>query len=478
MRVRIVFAASAAALAVACQAQVWEKPIVPGVTYRMEVDLSVPRIVHAVRYSLGATGVTMKSELAGGTVIEENATKGRETVSEMAARTGSILAVNGDFFPFTGDPLGVMLRDGQLLSSPGRGRSAFGWGQNASIAGLVDFKATAELAGRTLDIDGINEEGGLNKAVLHTSVASFALAKTPNIQAVFKMENEDWAPNSTISGTFEGLYADIPKMPIQPGNAVLSVSGERAEAVRMLIPGERVRFKFEATGFDWTKVDQVMGGGPTLVREGKIFVDASRQGFNDAFTNKRHPRTAMGRTSSGDIWIAVIDGRQKMSDGATLPETALIMQRLGCVDAVNLDGGGSSAINVLGLTLNRPSDGKERPVANGVIVLGERPSGPNATYSIRLPDKMIAGIPRGLAVLDSAGKEIPHLEVLWSAQGTSWIDQGGLLRPVAKGATTVSAYVRGQILRASFEVLEAEKPPTKSKPRVAPKPSRGKKGRG
>ncbi len=473
MRLKFTLLTVLAFTAVAAIGQVWEKPIVPGVTYRMEVDLSVPRIVHAVRYSMGASGVAMKSELGGGTIIEENASKGRETVSEMAARTGAIVAVNGDFFPFTGDPLGFMVRDGQLLSSPGKGRSVFGWGGDYARAGQVEFKATAQLAGQILEIDGVNEEAGQNSAILYTDIANFSTAKTPNIQAVIKMESTSWTPNGEMTGTFEALYTDVAKMPIQPGNAILSVSGPRANLVRSLIPGERVTIRFESKGLDWNKVDQIMGGGPYLLRDGKVSVDAARQGFNDAFTNKRHPRTAIGRTSNGDVWLVVIDGRQKMSDGATLPETAVIMQRLGCVEAVNLDGGGSSAINILGLTLNRPSDGKERPVANGVVVLGTRPTAAGGNLLIKAPAKMVLDAANTLAVVDDAGNSIPNAEVLWHATGNAWIDQGGLLRPVGKGSAQVAAYVRGRVLRINLDIVEPEK-----KPRVAPKPSRKKRGRG
>ncbi|MBC8066504.1 MAG: phosphodiester glycosidase family protein [Chlorobia bacterium] len=445
--------------------QACEKPIAPGVIYRMEVSLAVPRIVHAIRFSLGAPGMSLKSELGGGTVIEENASKGRETMTEMAARTGALVAINGDFFPFTGDPLGTMVRDGQLLSSPGLGRSVFGWGNSSSAIGQVSFEGTVEIAGQVIPLKGINEECPLNEVVLHTDVAAFAMSKTPNIALVFKMDNSDWAPNGVFTGTFESAYDDAAKIPIQPGNAILTASGIRAVHLQSLIPGEKVKIRFTTKGFDWTKVNQIMGGGPFLIRGGQIAVDAERQGFNDVFSKKRHPRTAMGRTADGDIWIAVIDGRQKISDGATLEETAKVMQRLGCIDAVNLDGGGSSAINILGLTLNRPSDGKERPVANGVVVMGPRPDSVSIPLIMKAPEKLIVGFVKTLSVTDEAGHVIPNAEVLWSSSGDAWIDQGGLLKPIQKGEVEVAAYVRGQMLRTTIEVAEPEKLPLKSGPR-------------
>lgn len=460
-------------------AQVWEKTISPGVTYRMEVDLATPRIIHSIRYSLGAPMMSMKSELAGGTVIEENATKGRETISEMQTRTGALVAVNGDFFPFTGDPLGVMIRDGQLLSVPGVQRATFAWNGTRAQIGLVEFKGTVESGTQSLDIKGLNEECPLNEMVLNTDVAAFALAKTPNIHAVIRMDSPTWQPNGTYTGTFESLYSDAAKLPIQPGNAVLTANGTKAEALKGWIPGQKVTIRFESKGFDWKAVEQLIGGGPFLIRNGQVSVDAKAQGFADSFSLKRHPRTAMGRTANGDIWLTVIDGRQKMSDGATLDETAKIMLKLGCIDAINLDGGGSSSVNILGVTLNRPSDGKERPVANGVVLMGPKPEGTANPLKLKSPAKVTLGQAFTLTVSDDSGKTIPNSEVLWSSQGDAWIDQGGLARPVQKGQTEIVAYARGQILRTTLEITEPEKKAvSKSRLQNRTIASRGKKGRG
>ncbi len=89
----------------------------------------------------------------------------------------------------------------------------------------------------------------------------------------------------------------------------------------------------------------------------------------------RHPRTAVGVADGGKTLVLVtIDGRQKgWSVGITLPELAAIFHNQGCTDAVNLDGGGSTAFLFYdaqgNLITNRPSDGKFRPVANHLGVI-------------------------------------------------------------------------------------------------------------
>lgn len=109
----------------------------------------------------------------------------------------------------------------------------------------------------------------------------------------------------------------------------------------------------------------VMATGPMLMSEEEILVPQfAKIGENgkgtDSFNDKRHPRTAMGYDKEGNICLVVIDGRhQGQGDGASIYETALICSFLGLTDAINLDGGGSSAIwsSETGV-LNHPSDNK------------------------------------------------------------------------------------------------------------------------
>jgi len=114
----------------------------------------------------------------------------------------------------------------------------------------------------------------------------------------------------------------------------------------------------------------VIGGYPELLdaghRVGDLLVSE-----NPAFAASRHPRTAVGVGPLGDVlWMAVVDGRQgEYSLGMTLPELAAMFEALGVVDALNLDGGGSSVMVVRGRTLNRPSEGGEREVVNALLVL-------------------------------------------------------------------------------------------------------------
>ena len=114
-------------------------------------------------------------------------------------------------------------------------------------------------------------------------------------------------------------------------------------------------------------------------------------------------------------------------------------------------------------------------MANGVVLLGPKPE-PNRTgLKISGPAVLNLGMGKTLHVVDENGNEVPNSDVVWSASGDAWIDQGGLVRPFEKGKVEVAAMVRGQVLRTTF-VIEDALPP--AKPRTPAITSRSKKGRG
>ncbi len=426
--------------------QVWEKYFQPGITLRVEVDQSIPRIVYAVRFSEASGSVKASSSIPNAVILADTPTKGRGTVSEAVAFHQALGGINSDYFPFTGDPLGLMVRDGELLSEPNPMRSVIAWGDHGATFGKATWKASATLPnGQVLDIGEINAPCGPGETVLNTPSVGLAQLKGKGVSAVFKFADTKWSPQTEATGEFVCLYSDTESLPVAAGNAVLVTNGLKADLLRALVPGDKVTVKIAVNGFDWTRRKWAIGGGPDLIRYGEINIDGKAQDFGDSHVNKRHPRTAVGRTLAGDVWYVVVDGRQKFSDGATLPEMAIILKRLGCIDAINLDGGGSSAINLFGLTLNKPSDGKERPVANMILFNGVRPADEQAQLTLSAAGNLVEGGNTQITLWDANRQKIPHAEILWSAQGTGWIDQGGLLHGLKEGTVAVRAWAKGHI---------------------------------
>jgi hypothetical protein len=108
-----------------------------------------------------------------------------------------------------------------------------------------------------------------------------------------------------------------------------------------------------------------IGGGPVLVQKGKAHItNEEERMFTGKGLQDKHPRTLMGYTADKRLIIMAIEGRNPgKADGATLIQEARIMVELGCVEALNLDGGGSSCMLINGKETIKPSDKNgQRPV--------------------------------------------------------------------------------------------------------------------
>jgi hypothetical protein len=162
---------------------------------------------------------------------------------------------------------------------------------------------------------------------------------------------------------------------IPAGGFVLSAGGKSVEWVRgRLTVGVRTDVQTEIAAdpeLPFTP-DFMIGGGPQLVRAGRALgsAGAGREQFSEDFIRGRHPRTAIGVRSDGRVVILTVDGRQPgKSVGMTVDELTELVGGLGCVEAVNLDGGGSTTMVIGGKVVNSPSDpGGERPVSDALLV--------------------------------------------------------------------------------------------------------------
>lgn len=107
----------------------------------------------------------------------------------------------------------------------------------------------------------------------------------------------------------------------------------------------------------WERLEEyteLLASGPLLVKE-----DTLVEQVEQAFNTNRHPRTAIGLTADGRLLAVVVDGRNAEAHGMSIGELAELMQALGCTEAMNLDGGGSSTawVQTQGV-VNYPSDNK------------------------------------------------------------------------------------------------------------------------
>jgi hypothetical protein len=131
------------------------------------------------------------------------------------------------------------------------------------------------------------------------------------------------------------------------------------------------RIMLSKGNFSKWKMNTAVGGGPVLIQQGEISITNDEEiKFGGRAINDKHPRTAMGYTADGKLIMLVIEGRfPGKAEGATLIHTAQMLKQAGCVEALNLDGGGSSTLLINGKQTITPSDKEgQRPVPAVVVV--------------------------------------------------------------------------------------------------------------
>ncbi len=122
------------------------------------------------------------------------------------------------------------------------------------------------------------------------------------------------------------------------------------------------------------KMKTAVGGGPVLVQNGEIKITNEEElKFTGKAINDKHPRTCMGYTSDGYLVVMVIQGRfPGIAEGATLTQEAKLLIGLGCTEALNLDGGGSSCMLVNGKETIKPSDKEGERAVPAVFIINKK----------------------------------------------------------------------------------------------------------
>ena len=346
--------------------------IAPGVALYQIFDQSLldpagPIAVQILR--LDPQRVRLKSALAQEKIV------GTETVPAMADRHGAIAAINAGFFAPNGDPTGLLQVDGELVSDTARPRGAIALdvdanGRTRLLFDVVTAQARVVLDdGQTIPIAGVDTVRHRGKLMLFT----------PKYH-----EHTDTAANGiewVVGGsppTVRERRTDAGSTPIPADGLVLSFGGlEPPPPLDRLEVGARVRIerrfvtRHGTTPEAWADSDHLIGGAGLLVREGQHVEEWAIEDLRPGFTTERHPRTLVGTDSAGDLWLVTIDGRNaQLSVGMTFAELQRLARRLKLVNALNLDGGGSTTMVVRGAVVNHPSDPTgPRKVSDALLVL-------------------------------------------------------------------------------------------------------------
>ena len=303
---------------------------------------------------------------------------GLERLSSLAKRKNAIAGINADFFSSdrTSGCSGLLV-DGQILSSPINERSHFGFSSDRS-AFIDRARLDASLAFETTS--GVEKTGVIswvNKARDMVPSKDTIVAYTPfygpstltnsNGTEVELRVDKTVTPGSEIIGTVVDVRYGTGNKAIPLNSIVLSGIGSgKTFLTNNIWIGATVRLNFNLKP-SWRDETKAIGGGPRIMRDGRVSVE--NEGFESNIVSKRHPRTAIGIDSQGNLIVLVVDGRMSFySVGMTLAELAEEIKYHGAVDAMNLDGGGSSTLYFNGAVRNYPNEGKgERAINNALL---------------------------------------------------------------------------------------------------------------
>lgn len=314
-------------------------------------------------------------------IINDWSLYGKRTIVNMAGRLDDknpIMMMNADFFSFaTGVPMSNMVMDGEIITALGGFQSAIGFNEDGTaFVSDVAINAGVRVGEESFPIYNINKYPQPKSWYLLTDRfgdQTHSAAKATKI-LIGQLDGRLKA-NDTVTGVVESVIYSEESTPISHGQIILflevddSDESDEANALReqlaLFEEGAQVSFSTEVIEDErWSSAKYILGcTGGRLLADGEIVTPDEAAA----------PRTAIGVRADGSVVFYAIDGRQPgKSYGLRLPTLARRLKELGCVDAVNLDGGGSTSVmgrmpggSAMSL-LNSPSDGAPRAVANFV----------------------------------------------------------------------------------------------------------------
>lgn len=333
-------------------------------------------------------------------------------------------AVNADFgFWDSRVPCGMVVENGVYKSSPdGNNAIAFANGTAAAYyMPSVDITITSDETGESVKTGRLNKTRADDGLYLYSEYFSTVSTRTAGEGWFVRFEVEDGAELSlsgTVSLTVTELITDRSAVPIGEGNILLTASaasglGAVFESFKV---GDTYTLTTACSDESLAKAPWVSGCGNYIVKDGAVFSEE----YWDRAVTAANPRTAIGVKADGSVVYYVMDGRSSASAGATMKQLALDMISMGCVQAVNMDGGGSSVMALRtpgreGFTIvNSPSDGAPRAVCSYILfVTDNKPGEAKRLFSMQDGAFVLAGssIDLTYAATDAALRTKPAVNV-------------------------------------------------------------------
>lgn len=276
----------------------------------------------------------------------------KRTITTIAKNTNSVVAINGTFFkPQTGVPLGTLMINEKIYTGPIYNRVSMGIFEDGFAVARVEMNARLSARGKSLVIDNINQPRMLSSYTL-AYTQEWGTTAPPSPKYGYQIAIKD---NKIIQSSSNPL--------VIPEGGYVIVAPYRS--LEPFLKEQKVNVEINTLP-EWKNVKHIISGGPYLVKDGSVYVDISAQKLNAI--GGKNPRTAIGYTKDNTLIMVAVDGRENQSVGMTLMQLANFMKSLGCTNAINLDGGGSTVMYVNGQVVNNPAFKGGIAISNALVL--------------------------------------------------------------------------------------------------------------
>lgn len=307
---------------------------------------------------------------------------GRAPLSQMAKQYGALAGINGGFFRLSqtnnGFPAGILKIQSQWYGIAYRNRGALAWNASDGIPlfDRIRTKTRLQLDHQILTVQGLNLAFGSKPHLLYSDAFGSQEIPIPPKSTAFLFTGQK------IQGVFkpsleEKKGMDLPAGPFTlkvPANHFLYLTdqfiadpdhflGKSAHLQIDILP------EFDPQAAEtWSKKTFIVGGSPLLIKNKQLIRDFQTEKLTSDFVYGPHARSAIGVLANGD-WVFVVADQNLLNKdpGMTIPELGRFMKQLGCVCALNLDGGISSTLYFNGSLVNSPLI--ERAIGDAILVL-------------------------------------------------------------------------------------------------------------
>ena len=305
-----------------------------------------------IKINIVEISTDINSELEIEPLIASKTLASRSKISNIAQKKDAIVAINGGYFkPQTGIPLGTLMIDKKVYTGPIYDRVALGFFDDSYKMARVKMNSEILTNIGGFKIDNVNQPRMLSThAIVYTRDWGKTTPPSPKYgsQLVINKGKLVGITESSVEIPEDGFVIIAPTQKLEP-----------------MLKAKKFKLSLKTTP-EWKGVNHIISGGPYLVKNGEVFVDMTAQKLSAI--GGRNPRTAIGYTKENNLIMLTADGREGASIGLTLIELANLMKELGCVYAMNLDGGGSTVMYVDGEVVNKPAVKGGIPLSHALVV--------------------------------------------------------------------------------------------------------------